>query len=86
VPGPDVLVALPDIPLCVRVAEFEIILEFIGVHNPNHGGAVLFHDKVLLVAMCASGHSAQFGLRFRERKAIDDGGGFRGQGQLLAHL
>ena len=58
-PATIVFLAFPDLFSYARIAQFEIVLEFIRVHNPGHGDAVFFQDEVFPVQMSPTGHLPQ---------------------------
>jgi len=51
--------ALADVFAHLRIAEFEVILQFLGAHGADDRNTVLFHDEILLVEPHALGHLSE---------------------------
>jgi hypothetical protein len=57
--GADVLVALADLGFDSRVAQFEVILQFIGIHNADYGHTVLLRNEIRIVEVGTLGQLAK---------------------------
>ena len=64
--GQILFVALLNFALHLRIAEFEVVLQFFGVHDPDEGSAIPSHEKVITVDVGVLGNLAQIGSGFRK--------------------
>ena len=65
-PGFEVLAAELDLTLNDRIAELQVVLELVDVHNGSYGHSVTLEDNVLLVAMNAPDHVAELSAKLRQ--------------------
>jgi hypothetical protein len=70
-PATIVFLAFPDLFSYARISQFEIVLEFIRIHNPGHGDAVFFQDEVFPVQMGPTNHLSQIDPGLRDWNSLD---------------
>ncbi len=57
--------------LDIRIAELQVVLELIDIHDGSDGHAVALENNVLLVAVHAADYLAELGTKLGEWKMAD---------------
>ena len=71
--APDVLVAVPNLFLKLRVSRLQVILQLLSVHEPRYGDAIPFQNEVLLVDVDSLDDCTEVVAGFGERNTMDRG-------------
>src|SRR3974390_2921808 len=69
--GFGILAARGDLPVHLRIAELEVVLELVGVHDAGDRDAVLLEDEVFSVQMSLLDDRAEVDTGFCNGNAID---------------
>ena len=63
--GEVLTIALPDVSANLRIAQLEVVLELVDVHDAGDGNAIFLEDEVLLVETNPLDHGAKVDARLR---------------------
>jgi len=63
--GEVLTIALPDVSANLRIAQLEVVLELVDVHDAGDGDAIFLEDEVLLVETNPPDHGAKVDARLR---------------------